>query len=113
MKGEVLSFDVKPPPPVKFTSQTKEADQKKSRRQDEKQEEKKDETKEENKDAEAKWKFLITIEEVGKITHICAQDGHVVAVGDGGRMRWIAVSKETQKEKGREEEQEEKKERQR
>jgi hypothetical protein len=86
---------VTPPPPVKFNQHGKEAEQKKKgRRHDDKNEEKRDEKKDEKKDGEVKWQFLISIEDMGKVSHLCAQDGHVVAVGAGGRLKWICVSKE-------------------
>ncbi|OAE24035.1 hypothetical protein AXG93_4079s1250 [Marchantia polymorpha subsp. ruderalis] len=103
-EGELLSFNVKPPEPPKLVVSASKEKETKGRRAAEKDTKDKEEIVEVKvKDLEPKWQHLITLDDPGgPVTHVCARDGHLVVVGDGGLMRWVTVPREPVEKKKKE-----------
>ncbi|KAL3697549.1 hypothetical protein R1sor_011625 [Riccia sorocarpa] len=104
-EGELLTFTVKPPDPPKIAASPAKEKESKGRKAD-KEKEKEQKERDENEDVKAKepeWRCLIVLDDPGgPVTHMCARDGHLVVVGDGGHMRWVTVPKEPVEKKKKE-----------
>ncbi|KAL3697571.1 hypothetical protein R1sor_011647 [Riccia sorocarpa] len=106
-EGELLTFTVKPPDPPKIAATPSKEKESKGRKAD-KEKEKEQKERDENEDVKAKepefkWRCLIVLDDpAGPVTHMCARDGHLVVVGDGGHMRWVTVPKEPVEKKKKE-----------